>query len=353
MNEKLPQASNSEEVDLGQLFKLIGNVFNRFFRFISSIFNSIFSVIIYLLKALFDNYKLIAISAIIAMVLGFALEKMSKDVYSSQMIVKPYFESKYQLVTNINYYNALIEDQNYKALGSIFHLEEEPVKELVEFEIGPGPETENDRILQYEAFIKRVDSVRQEDMSFKDFIENRSVYSGDLFEIKVRSSKKDIFKTLEDGMNSTFSNEYSMKKMKKRDSVIVIEKQRIQNSLTQIDSLKNVYINVMQTESSSNNGTITLKDGMSLVQERVETKEYELLAKELELRQELTSLASQQIEENEYFDTISSFQEVGFKDKEIWQRYSLIFPVLAFFMLSFVFLFNRLIIFVRSYEMQH
>ena len=172
----------------------------------------------------------------------------------------------------------------------------------------------------------------------------------DLKELKSTSFEKDIFKYLEKGLNSTFSNEYSMKKMKKRDSIILIEKDRIRNSLNQVDSLKNVYINVMQRESANSSGSISLKDG-SLVQERVQTREYELLTKELDLRKELTVLATQQIEENEYFDIISSFQEVGFIDKEIWARYSLVFSSIVFIMLCLGFLFRQLIIFVKNYEM--
>ena len=40
MSEKTPPKNNasSEEVDLGQLFKLIGDAFNRLFRFIGNIF---------------------------------------------------------------------------------------------------------------------------------------------------------------------------------------------------------------------------------------------------------------------------------------------------------------------------
>ena len=49
MSNKLPEQPNSEEVDLGQLFKLIGNAFNRFFKFIGSILNSFF------LKCKFQN----------------------------------------------------------------------------------------------------------------------------------------------------------------------------------------------------------------------------------------------------------------------------------------------------------
>ena len=39
--------NNSEEVDLGQLFKLIGAAFDRFFNFIYRIFKGLFSVFIW------------------------------------------------------------------------------------------------------------------------------------------------------------------------------------------------------------------------------------------------------------------------------------------------------------------
>ena len=49
MSKELPQPQQSEEVDLGQLFKLIGNAFDRFFKFIASIFIGIYNVILMLL----------------------------------------------------------------------------------------------------------------------------------------------------------------------------------------------------------------------------------------------------------------------------------------------------------------
>ena len=352
MSKDLPQQPQSEEVDLGQLFKLIGNAFDRLFSFIGSIFKAIFSVFIYTLKAIINNYKLITISMVIAGAVGFGIETFKQDIYSSSMLVKPYFDSKFQLVTNINYYNALIDDKDYVQLGNLFKIEEESTQSLVEFEIRPGPETENDRILQYEDFIGALDSIRAQDISFQNYIDNRSVFTGNLFEITVKSHKKDIFRSLEEGLNSTFTNTYSVKKMQKRDSLININKDRIRESLSQVDSLKKVYIKVMQTESNSNNSPLTLKDGggMALVQERVKTKEYELLTKELQLREDLTKLESQQVEEDVYFDTISSFQDVGSVYSTIFDMYSILFPILVFILLSLVFLCNKLVKYVKQYE---
>ena len=49
MSKDLQQEPQSEEVDLGQLFKIIGNAFQRFFDFIASIFKGVYKVILLLL----------------------------------------------------------------------------------------------------------------------------------------------------------------------------------------------------------------------------------------------------------------------------------------------------------------
>lgn len=350
MNEKLPQQQTSEEIDLGQLFKLIGKAFDKLFKFIVSIFKAVFSVFVYALKAVVDNFKIIAVSMLVAAIIGLSIEMMKKDVYSSQMLVKPYFDSKYQLVTNINYYNALIGEKDYKQLTEIFDIKEEEAKQIIEFEIHPGPENENDQLIQYDKFLKELDSIRAQQVDFEEFLENRSIYSGDIFEISVKSFKKDIFRSLEKGLNSTFTNTYSIKKMQKRDSLIAIKKQRILASLTQIDSLKKVYIKVLQEESKNNSVSFNSREGMSFIQEKTETKEYELLKEEDRLRQQLSDLEAQKVEEDVFFDTLSSFQDVGAKYTSITERYSLIFPLLVFVLLCIIYLGKKVVKYVKAYE---
>ncbi|RSK41527.1 YveK family protein [Mangrovimonas spongiae] len=351
MSDKLPQQQqNSEEVDLGQLFNMIGNLFTRLFNFIGSIFKAIFSVFIYALQAVFKNFKLIAIVMILAAIIGFVLQRTQKDVYESQMLVKPYFDSKFQLVTNINYYNALIGERDYNQLTALFDINEDEAKQIIGFEIHPGPENENDQLVQYDKFLKGLDSILAQEVDFEEFLENRSIYSGDIFEINVKSFKKDIFRSLEEGLNSTFTNTYSVKKMQKRDSLIAIDRRQILASLKDVDSLQKVYLSVMEEESKSKQGSYTTKDGMSFIQEKTKTREYELLEEENKLRKALAKLDAQKVEEDVFFDTLSSFQDVGAKYTSIWNRYVLIFPALAFVLLCLVYLIRRLTKYVLSYE---
>ncbi len=350
MSENIPNKEGSEEVDLGQLFNAIGSLFDRFINFIVSIFKIFLTTIVTGLKAIINNFKLIVGVMVIFGILGYFLEKSMPPVYKSGMLVKPYFDSKYQLITNINYFNALIENEDYKTLSTIFEMQEDTIKKVTSFDIILAPETENDRILLYENFIKGVDSIRALDITFDDFVENRSVYSGSFFEISAESYKKDIFKELVVGLNASFTNEYSRNKKRKKDSLNFLQKQNLLDAINEVDSLQRIYIDVLELESKSASSQISLGEVLSFDKEKSTTKEYELLNKEIQLRDQLRQLQEQKIEDDVFFDAISSFQEVGNLSKEITQRYTLIFPILSFILLCFLFLVNRTIKFVRNYE---
>lgn len=352
MSKELPSDKNtSGEVDLIVFFNLIGGVFTRVFNFVGSILKAFFSAIIYSIKAFVDNWKLIAGVIIAAGVFGYFLESNNRKVYSTDMLVRPYFDSKFQLITNINYFNALIGSKDYQALEYIFHSEDTKVdvKNIKSFKIEPGPVTENDRILQYEDFISKVDSIRAQEISFEDYIENRSIYSGDLFLITAESYQKDIFKDLEYGINSAFKNDFSERKKEKENQLYELEKENILENLKEVDSLERIYIDVLQEETKNPSKDFKL-GGISLQQEKSGTKEYELLEKEIKLREQLRELEVKAISKDVFVDVISSFQKVGNKVKKIKERYSLLFPVFAFVFLCLFFVVKKTVMYVKNYD---
>lgn len=348
--ETLPQQPNNEEVDLGQLFDAIGKLFERLYNFVVSIFEFIFKVIILGSRAVIENFKLIVVVMVIAAAAGFGLEKVSKQSYDSTMLVRTFFDTKYQLHTNLNYYNALIGEERYDTLGEIFELPADSLVQIVEFEIAPGPETENDRIVQYDRFITSIDSVRAQEISYDDYIENRGIFAGSVFEIRVESKSRNIFKSLEKGIIKSFNNLYSVKKMEQRDSMISLRRQNLMTSIAEIDSLQNVYINVLEEESQSTKATISLGDGFPLQQEKTSTKEYQLLNKEIELRNELRALDEEKVEQNEFYEIISTFQEVGNVLDDIMTKYMILFPLLAFGLMVLGYLTKNYISFIKNYE---
>ena len=84
---------NEEEVDLGSLFTVIGNGFKNFFNFIGSIFKGIFHKLILILIFFKLHFIKFTVAVLIGGIVGFFLEKNKEIKFSSNLIVKPNFES--------------------------------------------------------------------------------------------------------------------------------------------------------------------------------------------------------------------------------------------------------------------
>jgi hypothetical protein len=350
MSKNLPDNNTTEEVDLGVLFNAIGNFFNKITNFIGGVLKAIFSSIVFLIKAIIQNFKLISIVVLFALLIGFGLEKVKTPVYYSDMLIQPYFNSKYQLVSNIDYYNSLLDNENYETLISIFGVPEEDLRTIENFQIDVGPETENQLIQEYDKYAKSIDSVRAQELSFEDFIDNRDLYSSDTYSIRVESKKIDIFKQLSNGFNTTFNNEYSKKLMRVRDSTIAIKKATYLKDLVKIDSLQLVYLKILNQESLKGAVTIGVEGLMPLVQERSKTNEYQLFNREMAVRDSIRGLDQLKIEESVYYDVITNFSEIGLKSNELKNKYSLIFPILAILIMFLIYVSSKVIKFAREYE---
>ncbi|NNL82225.1 MAG: hypothetical protein HKP28_02480, partial [Winogradskyella sp.] len=309
MSDNLSNKPNNEEVELGQLFNAIGKVFENLFKLIGKLFKLIFEFIISALKPIVQNIKLIVVSVTAAAVIGFAIDKFSPTIYSSDMLVQPYFQSKYKLANNVDYFNALIAAQNYSELSRIFDIDSTSAEKLVEFDMKIGPETPNDLLSEYNEYLKEIDTTLADEVTYEEYIENRDILSGEIFSINAKSKENDIFLSLENGFRKTFENEYSKKLKRIRDSTILIRKAALKVELRRLDSLQNIYFGILKAESESNKVSIGMEGMFPLQQERIPTREYELFQEELKVRQAIIELDRELIEESVYYDVLSGFEE--------------------------------------------
>ena len=94
----------SDEIDLGQLFQMIGNGLNR-------VFKAFLSAFVYLKK----NALILIGLAVIGALIGFGLNRISSKKLKTEVIVKPQMESKNYLYDVINEIQA-----NIKAKDTVF-----------------------------------------------------------------------------------------------------------------------------------------------------------------------------------------------------------------------------------------
>ena len=114
MSNNSPESQPSEEVDLGQLFKLIGNAFNRFFNFIGSIFNKLFLAFVWLVFFTKKHFIKIVLAGVLGFAYGFIKQKTGDPVYKSDIIIKQNYK------TGENLYNSLIFLNNPSLSSTLF-----------------------------------------------------------------------------------------------------------------------------------------------------------------------------------------------------------------------------------------
>lgn len=347
---KISQEQSSEEIDLGQIFNAIGRLFDRFFKFIGSMFKSIFTLVIYFLKTVIDHLLIVGAVVGLAFIAGYFFEKNKPLIYEASMLVKPYFDSKYQLVTNIGYYNSLIKEGNHEALSKTFDISSKEAEKLVSFYVESGPETKNELLKQYDVYLKSLDSSRAQSITYKDFVENRDIYSSELFLLTVKALKSDIFRKLEDGFDSTFSNRYSEEQKRIRDKTLEIKKTVYQRDLERMDTLQSVYLDIVKKEAEKGAAFVNVQGLLPLQQEKTKTWEYELFLGEMSIRDSIRVVEQLRVEADTYYDVLSRFPEVGNESSKLTSKYWFTFPMVAFILLCVFYVIIRTFKYIKTYD---
>ncbi|SHJ58624.1 hypothetical protein SAMN04488007_0796 [Maribacter aquivivus] len=107
-NQSPSTQTNSDEIDLGQLFKLIRRGFNAIFRWILRVF-------LYLKK----NLLLLIGLVVVGLAIGYGLNQIISKKYKTEVIVKPQIESKNYLYDVINEIQSNIKSKDTLFFNSI------------------------------------------------------------------------------------------------------------------------------------------------------------------------------------------------------------------------------------------
>ena len=329
----------SEEVDLGQLFKMIGNGFRRLFQFISSIFKQLFLAFVWFVFFLKKRVIILLIAAAVGLALGLVLNKTSSPIYKSSISVKQNYPTGENLYGSIEYYNGLLKDRDYEVLGRVLGIGEDVSYEIVEFNIEPII-TDNDRVVMFDQYITELDSLAASKVEYEAFINNIKDYKHRNQQISIKSTTranfKAVFTNIVDNINS---NSFFKKEQAKDIFELEESKAAIEQALVQSDSLQRTYKRVLEQQTDAKSGAeigITFEGDNDIYK----TREYDLYLNDIRLRKELVDINRQLNDIENIVDAISSKQESGFVDntKELlgMKLSSRIYYPYLFFLLAFV-----------------
>lgn len=321
MSKDLPQPQQSEEVDLGQLFKLIGNAFERFFNFIGSVLNKLFLAFVWMVFFLKKHLIKFVIAGIIGIGLGVLFEKTSEPVYKSYITVKQNYPTGENLYNSIAYYNDLVKQRDSNTLKKVLQVGNLNVSSILNFEI-ESVISENDKLRNYDKYLKELDSTLASTIDYETYINNTKDYTHQHQQITIKSKERDNFKTVFNKIVENINtNEYFKSEQTKDLTELKNEKQAIIESLSKSDTLLSVYQKAIVKSAENNNdfqGKITIqgKDNEST------TKEFELYNKVLELRERVVEIEREIADKEDIVEVLSSKQDSGSIDnrKEIFGK---------------------------------
>lgn len=316
MNKDLPEKQRSEEVDIIEIFNLIGRAIKSFFEFLFGILELIFKFLIIFALFLKRNLILLGLAALVGLILGLMSDFLQKPFYTSTMLVEPNFETTNQLINNIDLYSQLAKSNDSTALAEIFDISENQASKILDISIKAN-NTSNNRFLLYEEFTKNTDSVVLKNMNYESFAESLQLSDFQQFYITLDAKDQKLFKKTEKKIINFPVTEYSQKLRETALEIMETKKENFITYLQKIDTLRNDYKKIMLNDEANltktpNSGT-TFYMGAESVRP---TNEIQLFELEQQFYEKIADISFAQISENNYVNMISGFQEIGMKTKK-------------------------------------
>lgn len=346
MSKELPQPQQSEEVDLGQLFRLIGNAFDRFFKFIASIFIGIYNVILVLLIHFYKRFVWYAAAVVIGVIVGFIIDTTSDKLYAGQMFIETNFGSARQVYENIRQFNQLAnKDQDTLELAKRLHISPEEASNLKGFYIEPDID-ENEIVKNYYAFYNQLDSISQLDMTYDRYKESLTPFNYKIHLIGVASTDKQIYgKIQKHFIDEISSNEYLQKVVMVNGQNLERKEKTLAIQVQKTDSLVNEYlkirINESQKEPVPGTGT-TLYMGDAESSGNLVVDEAKVMDKRLDLEEQRRQVDSLRATQQSVVNVLADFPQSGYDIREWTDKMKYVIPLIMVSLTLFVFAFKGL-----------
>lgn len=324
MNENSPE-QKSEEVDISQIFSLIGKAFKALFDFIVSIFAFILKA--FLLLALFirNNIIKLGLALLVGFIVGFISDRYEKDYFTSSMIVEPNFQTNSQLLETVKLYGDLVKRNDSTNLAKMLNISESDAAKIQSISI-EARSNENIKIKSYNEFVKETDTLVLKDVNFTAYKESLEESDYNQYNITVDSRAVDIYGKIKNSFLKIPTTDYAEALKEAELKNLNESENEIKQSLDDIDSLRAAYKTAM-LNSSKNNSESGSSNNVYLGQdsERKNT-ELELFNIEIRYQNRLRDVYEGKAKTENTINVISGFNTIGIKAKN---SNLLVYPLIA------------------------
>lgn len=349
MAENQPANNNvsSDEIDLGQLFQMIGNAFKKLFNFIGSIFKGIFDLLILLLLFIQKHFIKFVIAIVIGVVGGYFLDERKEDKFISKMLVEPNFNSVQQLYNNIDFYNDLAKAEDSTALATALDISVSEASTIKKLFVDSYSD-ENQKVKLFDKFIRELDSTTVKAIDYEAYLKNFNSLDARFHQITVISTDNYVAKKIQPAIIGSIStNDYFKLQKRINDENVKLKDTIYKQQLAEIDSLQKLYKTVLEKEADKPmQGT-----NINLADNRLgQNKELALLRQRDILKTNLVELNNERANTATILNIISDFPTRGVKMRGLWHSYKFILPLVLLGLVLGVLLVLELNNYLKAYK---
>ncbi|MEN8124600.1 MAG: hypothetical protein ABFR32_05660 [Bacteroidota bacterium] len=314
VDKKLPQ---EEEIDLGNLFAVIGKGISNLFKTILRLFNTLFHFFILFLIFLRNHAIKIGLAILIGAIVGFILDKTNEKIYVSNLIVETNYDSGAQLYKQINYLNNLVKREDTITLAKVLNISEKEAVQLKRISISPF-QPERNLYKSYDEYMQNIDTNYTRGFTVDDYKKRLDKYDYKYQDIEAKAYSKTVFPNITPAIIVMVENDYYKNK---RKSKIIEIKQKLfvlQKNLKQIDSLRNTYKEVALKEAENGSSTSTIEFAKNYTKNS--ENDIELFQTSNEILEEIYWTNKDLIDKRDVLNIISDFEDIGVSDKKILHK---------------------------------
>ncbi len=329
-NEKTNQSSKTqqeEEIDLGNLFIIIGKGIKNIFNFIGNIFIGLFHYFILLLIFLKRHALKLGLALLLGFIVGFVFHKLDTKSYVSDMIIETNYGIGVQLYKQIDYLNNLVKKKDSVALSKVLNIDVNDAVSINEIKAS-AYQPERNLYKAYDEYLQETDTIYTRDYTFEDYKKRIAEYDLRYHKIEINSKSKTVFTELSPSIIKLVENDYykSVKKLKVGE---LNQKLKVLNkNLIQIDSLRKTYKEVALKEADKLSSSSTIE--ISKSDSKTEENDIKLFETTNNLLYGISQTNADLVRKDKVINIISDFDKIGVPDKSITHKKYFQFAALFF-----------------------
>ncbi|MDH5602565.1 MAG: hypothetical protein OEY51_01430 [Cyclobacteriaceae bacterium] len=242
MEDNKNQSIASDEIDLREVFKAIG-------QFFLNLWNGLVRLIIRFRRTTINHYKLITVITVISVLFGTGQYYRIKPYYKSTMLLQSAFLNHKLLENTIENLNQLTNTEEHKGLEEVLRVSPDVARNILRFEVEPF--VTDEEIIEMEKLKMQLENAKVSQEITDPILAQLTLSNKRAFELSVYVYEPELIGDLDMLLFDYIkSNAYVSKQLTAHEDELKARLAKLRQEQPKLDSLKTFLLSHLKTLSS-------------------------------------------------------------------------------------------------------